>query len=373
MIPVNEPLIGETEERYVKECLTTGWLSSSGPFIEKFESEWATICGRKYGIAVCNGTVALQLAVRSLGLPPGSEIIMPSFTIISCALAAIYNDCVPVFVDCDPRTYTMKPSEVEVRITEKTAAIMPVHIYGHPAEMDPIMELARKNSLAVVEDAAEAHGAAYQTESGWQPCGSFGDVSIFSFYANKLVTTGEGGMIVTDDPQLAERARSLRNLSFSPTRRFLHDELGFNFRMTNVQAALGLAQAERFPEIVARKQRNARRYLELLDGIPGLLLPVERPWARSVYWMFAILLEGEAGVDSNHLATALQKAGVETRPFFVGLHEQPPLIDRQEIVIGPCPVTERISRRGLYLPSGLGLSDAEIVAVSEAVRSLFGS
>lgn len=369
MIPVNEPSIGERELEYVTDAVRTGWISSAGSYLERFESAWARECEREYGIAVSNGTVALQLAVACLRLPPGSEIVMPSFTIISCALAAIYNDCVPVLVDCDPKTYCLDVSQVEAKVTSRTKAIMPVHIYGHPVEMGPLLEIADRNGLALIEDAAEAHGARCSVSDRWRRCGSFGEISTFSFYGNKLVTTGEGGMIVTDDEALAERARSLRNLAFTP-RRFVHEELGFNFRMTNIQAALGLAQTERFDKIVEKKRWIAGRYAVHLRGIPSLRLPAEMGWARSIYWMYAVLLEEDAPLDAATFIERLREREVDTRPFFTGLHEQPILRERGMFGGERYPVTEDIGRRGLYLPSGLTLTEADIKKVSEVVHEV---
>jgi len=291
MIPVNNPLFGDTEVAYVNECIQTGWVSSSGRFIQEFEEKWARYCGRRYGIAVSNGTAALQVSVASLGLQPGDEVIMPTFTIISCPLSVIYNSGTPVLVDSDPRTWCLDVEQVKRKITPKTRAIMPVHIYGHPVNMDPLLELAEKHSLTIIEDAAEAHGAEYLSSHNtaqpcWRPCGSFGALSCFSFYANKLITTGEGGMVLTDDPQLAEKARSLRNLCFQSHRRFYHEELGFNYRLTNLQAALGLAQLGRMDEIVARKRWMGQEYTRKLKDINALQPQVVEPWARSVYWMY---------------------------------------------------------------------------------------
>lgn len=375
MIPVNEPLFGPEEENLVLEALRSGWISSTGPFVERFEAEWAERCDRRTGVAVANGTVALQLAVAASGLPKGSEIIMPTFTIVSCALAAIYNGCKPVFVDSDRDTWCMDVSLVEERITSRTAAVMPVHIYGHPVEMDPLLDLAAKKGLTVIEDAAEAHGAEYLTErsgvSRWRPCGSFGDVSTFSFYANKLVTTGEGGMVLTDREDIAAKAVSLRNLGFSADRRFLHREAAFNFRFTNLQAAIGVAQLTRFAQVVQKKRAIARTYLALLDDIPGLILPVERPWARSVYWMFGVVLDKAVPFDATELAARLRRLGVDTRPFFLGMHEQP-LFQESSKVRGSFPVAERLARRGLYIPSGLTLSDEQISYVAHSVRAALG-
>ncbi len=247
MIPVNEPLLLESDYAAVMEALRSGWISGAGPHIEAFESRWAAYCGRRQGIALANGTVALQVAVALLDLEPGDEVIMPTFTIISCALPVVLAGATPVLVDSDPRTWTMNVAQVRDKITPRTRAIMPVHIYGHPVDMDPLLELAERHGLQVIEDAAEAHGAEYRGRR----IGSFGASSCFSFYANKLLTTGEGGMLLVDNDALAERARRLRNLGFQPGRRFLHAELGFNFRLTNMQAALGLAQVDRMDDIVA--------------------------------------------------------------------------------------------------------------------------
>jgi perosamine synthetase len=375
MIPVNEPSLGERELAYVTECVRTGWVSSTGRFINEFEQRWASYCGRRYGIAVSNGTTALQVAVACLGLKPGDEVIMPSFTIISCALAVIYNGAVPVLVDSDPETWCMDVGEVERKLTRRTRAIMPVHIYGHPVDMDPILKLAEERRLQIVEDAAEAHGAEYLSRRetparDWRRCGSFGTLACFSFYANKLVTTGEGGMILTDDPKLAEKASSLRNLCFQADRRFYHEELGFNFRLTNLQAALGVAQIERIEEIVARKRWLGKEYTFRLRGIKGVQLPAEESWARSVYWMYGVVLSDELDMDAVLFALRLKERGIDTRPFFLGMHEQPVLRKRGLFHNEHYPVAERLARRGLYLPSGLSLTEKQLEAVCDAVREV---
>jgi perosamine synthetase len=375
MIPVNEPLLGERELQYVTECVRSGWVSSAGRFIEEFEERWAAYCGRRYGIAVTNGTAALQLAVACLDLKPGDEVIMPTFTIISCALAVTYNSGIPVLVDCDQRTWCMDIRQIEKKLTPRTRAIMPVHIYGHPVDMDPILKLAEKHGLAIVEDAAEAHGAKYFSERdtaspSWRTCGSFGTLSCFSFYANKLVTTGEGGMVLTDDSKLAEKARSLRNLCFQTNRRFYHNELGFNFRLTNIQAALGLAQLERIDEIVARKRWMGQEYNRRLAGLNCLQLPVEESWARNVYWMYGVVLSEETGIDATVFAERLKHLAIETRPFFLGLHEQPVFHQKELFLQERYPVAERIARQGLYLPSGLALTAEQISQVCEAVHEV---
>jgi perosamine synthetase len=357
------------------ECLRTGWISSAGTFIEDFEQRWAAYCGKQYGIAVSNGTAALQLAVACIGLKPGDEVILPAFTIISCVLAVIYNAGVPVLVDSDPRTWCMDVEQVKDKISRKTRAIMPVHIYGHPVDMDPLLNLAEQHGLAVIEDAAEAHGAEYlsrrnTTNSVWRRCGSFGDLSCFSFYANKLVTAGEGGMVLTNDSGLAEKARSLRNLCFQPDRRFYHKELGFNFRLTNLQAALGLAQLERIDQTVAKKRWMGQTYNRLLKDIDGLELPPEEPWARNVYWMYGVVLSEKLGMDASQFAQRLQQREIETRPFFLGMHEQPAFHKRGLFVGENYPVAERLARRGLYLPSGLALTEEQLMHVCEAVHEV---
>jgi perosamine synthetase len=375
MIPVNEPALAGRELEYVQECIRTGWVSSAGRFIEEFEAGWAGYCGMKHGIAVSNGTLAIQIALQALELQPGDEVIIPSFTIISCASGIVYAGGIPVLVDADPLTFAMDPAQVEARVTARTRAIMPVHLYGHPADLDPILDVARRHGLAVIEDAAEVHGAQYLSDRNgpapaWRRCGGFGDLSTFSFYANKLVTTGEGGMVLTNDAHLADRARSLRNLCFSPERRFYHTELGHNGRLTNLQAALGVAQLERIDDIVARKRWMGHAYTERLTGIARLQLPLEQPWARAVYWMYAVVLDESAGLDAREFARRLTAEGVETRPFFVGMHEQPALRDRGLFAGEHYPVTDRISRQGLYLPSGLALSEAQLDAVAAAVRKV---
>jgi perosamine synthetase len=375
MIPVNEPRLEGRELEYVTECLTTGWISSAGRFLGEFEEDWARYCDRRFGVAVCNGTVALQLAVAALNLDPGDEVIMPAFTIISCAMAVVYQGGIPVLVDADPQTWCMDASQVAARITPRTRAIMPVHIYGHPVEMDPLLDLAERHGLAIIEDAAEAHGAQYLSSRGsaqWRRCGSFGDLSCFSFYANKLVTSGEGGMVVTDDEALAKRLRLLRNLGFGSGRRFLHDELGFNFRMTNVQAAIGKAQVERIDDTVDQKRRIGQRYVEGLASLPGIRLQVERPWARSVWWMNGLVLDKQSSHTAASLAQALTALGVETRPFFLGMDRQPALRERGLFDGEDYPVTDELAEMGLYLPSGVGLTGEQQEAVIGAVRKVLG-
>ncbi len=367
-IPVSEPLLTEADYASVMGALKSGWISGAGPHVEAFESQWAAYCGRKHGVALANGTVALQVAVSLLDLQPGDEVIMPTFTIISCILPVVLAGATPVLVDSDSQSWTMNVEQVAARVTPRTRAIMPVHVYGHPVDMDPLLDLARRYHLAIVEDAAEAHGAEYRGRRA----GSFGTSSCFSFYANKLVTTGEGGMLLVDDDDLAAHARRLRNLGFQPGRRFLHAELGFNFRLTNLQAALGVTQIDRMDDIVERKRRLGQAYTDRLSEMAGLELQVQQPWARSVYWMYGVVVREETGLDAAELGRRLADKGVETRPFFLGMHEQPALRKRGLFEGESYPVAERIARQGLYLPSGLGLGEAEIDRVCQAVREVLG-
>lgn len=375
MIPVSEPVFGPREMELVTDCLRSGWISSAGNYITQFEQRWAEYCGRQFGVAVSNGTAALRAAVAALHLGPGDEVMVPTFTIISCAQAVIQAGAKPVWVDSDPDTWTIDVRRIGARITPRTKAIMPVHIYGHPADMDPLLALARERGLTIIEDAAEAHGAEYLTHRDparpvWRRCGSFGEVSCFSFYANKLITTGEGGMVLTDDPEIAERLRRFRNLGFQPGRRFVHETLGDNLRMTNIQAALGVAQLERVDQVVARKREIGRRYTEALRGVRGLQLPVEREWARGVYWMYGVVVDEKTGMTGADLAASLHQRGVETRPFFLGMHEQPVMRRLGLAEPNVHPVATRLARQGLYFPSGVGLTDDELHQVCTTVKEV---
>lgn len=368
-IPVNEPLLNGHEADYVAECVATGWVSSAGRFVDAFEAGWAAYCGRRHGVAVANGSVALVAAAEALGLGPGDEVLVPTFTIVSCVQAITATGATPVLVDADPATWTMDVAQADARLTPRTRAVMPVHIYGHPVDMDAVTALAERHGLAVLEDAAEAHGAEARVGGAWRRCGSFGDLSTFSFYANKILTTGEGGMVLTDDDALAERLRRLRNLGFGPPRRFYHETLGHNFRLTNLQAALGVAQLERVDDALAHKRWMGRAYTERLAGLP-LELPVERPWARHVYWMYGVVLPDDVPLDADAFAAALDARGVETRPFFLGMHEQPAFHARGLFAGERYPVAERLARRGLYLPSGAALTPVQLDRVADAVRDV---
>jgi perosamine synthetase len=366
-IPVNEPLLDGNEKKYLAECIDTAWISSEGPFVQRLEEGLASRVGRKFGIGVCNGSVALEVAVAALKLGPGDEVILPTFTIISCATAIVRAGATPVVVDSDPLTWNMDVNQVAEKITSRTKAIMVVHIYGLPVDMDPILDLAEKNGLKVIEDAAEEIG---QTYNG-RPCGSFGDISTFSFYPNKHITTGEGGMVLTNDPALAERCRSLRNLCFQK-KRFVHEALGWNFRMSNIQAALGVAQLERLDQFVRRKRELGRRYTELLQGIIGLQLPLAAMnYANNIYWVYGVVLKDEMPCDAEEAMKRLASKGVGTRPFFWPMHQQPIFRNLGLFANESCPVAERLAKRGFYLPSGLKLTAAQMDRAAAGLAGIF--
>lgn len=373
-IPVSEPRISAADIAAVTEALDSGWISSAGPFLDEFERSWSAYCGRAHGIAVSSGTTALELAIEALDLAPGDEVILPTFTIISCALAVVRAGATPVLVDADPDTWCLDATQVAERITSRTRAIMPVHIYGHPCDMDPLLDIADTHGLTIVEDAAEAHGAEYLSRrdgrSEWRRCGSFGAASVFSFYANKLITTGEGGMVVTDDDALAARLRSQRNLGFRSNRRFYHTELGHQYRLTNLQAALAVPQIARIEELLMRKRWIGAAYTERLREVASLQLPVEQPWARSTYWMYGVVLTGDTCIDALEFAARLAARGIETRPFFLGMHGQPALLERGLFAGERYPVADCLARRGLYLPSGLGLTEIQLERVCDVVKEI---
>lgn len=356
MIPVSQPLLDGRENDYLAECIASGWVSSDGPFVEKFEESFASYINVRHGITVSNGTAALEAAFFAVGLETGDEVIMPSFTIISCAIAVMRFGAKPILVDIESDTWNIDTKLIETKITSRTKAILAVHMYGHPCDLDPILNLARRYKLKVIEDASQVHGATYKGKM----CGSIGDISTFSFYANKIITTGEGGMVMTSNDALAERVRSYRNLCFRTERRFLHTEVGNNLRMSNLQAALGLAQLERIDQFIKTKRENGARYLSGLSGIKGIKTQVEMSWAQMVFWMYSIELEEETGLDAKKVMETLGKVGVGTRPFFLGLHEQPVLRNKGWYSNEEFPVTERASRQGLYLPSSLNLTINEI-------------
>jgi perosamine synthetase len=366
-IPVNEPLLTGNEKKYLNECIDSGWISSEGPFVKKFEEEFSARVGRKYGIAVCNGTAAIDAAIEACGIGPGDEIILPTFTIISCVNQILRSGATPVFVDSMADTWNMDVSTLEEKITPRTKAIMVVHIYGLPVDMDEVIRLSEKHGLIIIEDAAEAHGQTYRG----RPCGSFGQLSIFSFYPNKHITTGEGGMIVTNDERLAEECSSLRNLAFVPDRRFVHDRLGWNLRMTNMQAAVGVAQLERLDEFVKIKRSMGKKYDELLSDIKSIQKPLKKTdYAENIYWVYGIVIDEDTGHTARSMERALAQVGIGTRPFFYPLHCQP-VIQKMGLASSEIfPVAERMYQQGLYLPSGLALSAGQMERVADCLNVL---
>lgn len=356
MIPVFTPSIGEEELRNVSEAIKSGWVSSKGKYIEEFEKRFAKYCGCRYGVAVSNGTVALHLALVVLGVKKGDEVIVPNFTMIAPVLAVVYTGAKPVFVDADSETYCVDVNKIEEKINFKTKAVIPVHIYGHPCNMDEINEIAKKHKLFVVEDAAEAHGAEYKGKK----CGSLGDIGCFSFYANKLITTGEGGMLVTDNKEIYEKARSLRDLAFGKENRFLHEEIGFNYRMTNIQAAIGLGQLEKINLFLEKKRKNAQLYNLLLKDIRGVITPIEKPYVKNSYWMYGIRFSDEFGMTKEDIKKELFERGVDNRDFFTGMNEQPVFRKMSLQINEEFPISKKLSEQGIYLPSGLDLKEQDI-------------
>ena len=365
IIPVCEPTLGGNEMKYVQQAIETNWISSAGRFIRDFEARFAEICGVKYGIACANGTVAMHLAMATLGLEPGDEVIIPTFTMIATANAVTYCGAKPVLADMEPGYWQMDLNHVEAKITPRTKAIVPVHIYGHPTDMDPLMALAEKHGLMVIEDAAEAHGAEYKGRR----TGGLGHAAGFSFYGNKIITTGEGGMVTTNNRELAQLAWNLRDHAFSHERHFWHKFVGFNYRMTNLQAAVGLAQVEQLDGFVAARRRNAAEYNRRLHGIPGIRTPAEAPWAKNVYWMYGIMVdEAEYGMNRDALRRVLADHGIETRTFFIPMHCQP--VYWQQFKGERYPVAEDLCKRGFYLPSASSLSIDEIEYVTDVIRNV---
>ena len=368
-IAVNSVSFAGNEGKYLQECIDTGWISSEGPFVEKFEKAFASYVGRAYGISCSNGSAALDIAVLAAGIKEGDEVIIPTFTIISPALSIIRAGAIPVVVDSDPITWNMNPADVEARITSNTKAIIIVHIYGLPVDVDPILAIAKKHNLKVIEDAAEMHGQTYNGKN----CGSFGDISIFSFYANKLITTGEGGMILCDDIKLDRHCRKLRNLAFEADGpRFIHYELGYNYRITNVQAAIGLAQLEQVDAFLEKKLAIGKYYNDNLDFLEsyGYQLPLrETAYASNVYWVFGIVAPSEK--EKQSLLQHLSKHMIGSRPFFWCMHEQPLLIKKEFFKNGSHPVAERLARNGFYIPSGRALEQEELETVVKVVKDFF--
>jgi perosamine synthetase len=368
LIPVAAPVIGEREIAYVTDAVRSGWVSSLGPYVERFESAFATFVGCRHAVAVSNGTVGLHLALHALGVGPGDEVVVPDLTFVATAHAVLQTGAEPVFVDVLPDTWCLDPEAVERAITSRTKAIVPVHLYGHPADMQAINAIAARHALAVVEDAAEAHGA----EIDGRRVGSFGTTGVFSFYGNKLITTGEGGMVTTDDDALAHRLRYLKDHGMSASNRYYHDELAFNYRMTNLQAALGVAQLEQVDAFIDKKREIRRWYCEALGEGDDLQVSSESAGCKSVYWLFSVVLQERLPISRQEFGRRLVEKEVDWRPFFVPLNRLPHLLrfrtagrDDQA-----CPTADRLGDRGLNLPSGCTLDQPTVRRVAAVVNDL---
>ncbi|MBA3243062.1 MAG: DegT/DnrJ/EryC1/StrS family aminotransferase [Acidobacteria bacterium] len=362
LIPVAAPVLAGREKEYVADCMESGWISSGGKYVELFETAFAEFCGVRHAIACCNGTVALHLALVALGVGPGDEVLVPTLTFVATANAVTYCGARPVFVDSEPETWNLDPAQVEAKITPRTKGIIAVHLYGHPAEMDVLRSIAGRHGLFLLEDAAEAHGALYKGRRA----GSLGDAAAFSFYANKIIATGEGGMVVTNDDALAARMRLLRGQGMDPERRYWFPVVGYNYRMMNIPAAIGLAQVEQAEWHITRRREVAETYLRLLRDAPSLRRQAKREWARHAYWMFTVILGDEMAVSRDALMARLQEQGIETRPVFFPVHLLPPY--REASRGEQFPVAEELARRGLSLPTWAGLSTDDLSYVCERLR-----
>lgn len=357
-VPVASPMIGEMEIEFVTDAVRSTWVSSLGAYIDRFEREFAAFVGVPHAVAVSNGTTGLHLALHSLGIGPGDEVIIPDLTFVATAHAVLQTGAQPVFVDAEPDTWCMDPAAVARAVTPNTKAVIPVHLFGHPVDMPAIQGIADQHDLILVEDAAEAHGA----EVHGRRVGSLSRAGVFSFYGNKIITTGEGGMITTADEALAGRLRYLRDHGMSTTRRYYHDELAFNYRITNLQAALGVAQMLRIEEFIAKKRMISQWYRESLSDVPGIQFHMERPWARNVYWLACIVLSEDFPLSRDALCEALRQAGVDTRPFFVPMHELPHLAGFRQIGRDndACLHATRLGQQGVNLPSSCNLDEATV-------------
>jgi perosamine synthetase len=361
MIPIYEPVLGDVELEYAQNCIRSGWISSLGEYIPRFENEFAAFCGCKYGVTTSNGTTALHLALLTLNIGPGDEVIVPSLTFIATANAIVYTGATPVFADSEKNSWNIDPSDIKTKITPRTRAIMVVHLYGHPADMDPILKLAKEYNLFVIEDAAEAHGALYNGRR----VGSMGTIGCFSFYGNKIITTGEGGMCLTDDPNLMEKMRAIRDHGMSPTKRYWHPIIGYNYRITNIQAAIGVAQMTRIGAIIKRKREIAHLYNDLLRGTQGIVLPPEMPNCTNVYWMYSILVDDGFGMNRDQVIEELKRNEIDSRPFFYPIHIQPPYTKGLRL-----PVSEELGQQGINLPSAATLTNSQVKKVVEILLQI---
>jgi perosamine synthetase len=370
MITVNKPLLLGNEKKYLLNCIKTGWISSEGPYVKKFEKKFASFINRKFSATVSNGSVALEIALRALKLKKGSEVILPTFTIISCCNAIINAGLKPVLVDCSRTTWNMDVEEVQKKITKNTSAIMIVHIYGITTDVSKILNLAKLKKLKVIEDASEMHGQKYKSKL----CGSFGDVSTFSFYVNKHITTGEGGMILTDNNKIYEEVLKLKNLYFGKgINRFKHNEIGWNQRFTNIQAAIGLAQLERINQIIKKKIFIGKYYTKKLSILSDKLeLPLASiEYCNNIYWVYGLVIKEHIKTNANSIINILRKKNIECRPFFYPMHLQPVYRKMKIFKKLNYPVSEIISSKGFYIPSGLGITQKEQDKVINTLLKVF--
>lgn len=366
VIPISSPTFGGNEERYVLECLRSGWISSKGEFVDRFESAFAALCGARHAVSCCNGTVALHAAMLGLGIGAGDEVIVPTLTFIASANTVVHCGATPVFVDSEPEGWNLDPRAVEAAITPRTRAIMAVHLYGQPADMAALRRIATRHRLLLIEDAAEAHGA---TIDG-RRVGTFGDVAAFSFYGNKIVTCGEGGMVVTDDAALADRVRMLKGQGQDFQQRWRFPVIGYNYRMTNVQAAIGLAQLERFAWHLERREQVLRWYRERLRGVAAVRAQSAFPGSAPVPWLFSVVLEPGVAMARDPLMQRLAADGIETRPVFPPVHAQPCYEARAH---GAFPVAENLGQRGLSLPTWSGLTEGDVTRVCQSLTRHLGA
>ena len=363
--PVMQPLLDGNELSYVSECIKTGWISSQGAYVKQFENEFAKFCSATYPVAVSNGTVALHLALVALGIGEGDEVIVPNLTFAASINSVIYAGAIPILVDIDRTTWTISCEEIRKNITKKTKAIMPVHLYGHPCHMDEIMEIANEHKLLIIEDAAEAIGSKYKGRH----VGSFGDAATFSFFGNKTITTGEGGMVFFKDKSVYEKAVVLRDHGMSKEKKYWHDMVGFNYRMTNLQAAIGCAQLERISYFVNVKRELAKRYNEILLELKTIELPPEEKWAECGFWLYTALVKDKSYISRDELIHKLLKNGIESRPVFYPLSEMPPYVeyagDRN------FENSTYISRNGISFPSYVNISKEEIENIVASLKRIF--
>ena len=365
MIPVCVPTLNGNELKYITECIETNWISAKGEFVERFQDGFSDFCNTEYGIAVCNGTVAIHLALLALGLSEGDEVIVPSLTTVATINPVVYCGAKPVFVDSEPDTWNIDSKKIEEKITPHTKAILVVHLYGHPCDMDPIMKISDEYGIPIIEDAAEAHGAMYKNRI----VGGIGHIGCFSFYANKIITTGEGGMVVTNNPEYAEKMKSLKDLAYGVgVNRFVHSDIGYNYRMTNMQAAIGLAQLEKIEDYIKARRKVAETYNCFLKNFGKIELPPEKEWAKNVYWMYTILVKKNAKISRDELIIKLKEKGIDTRPAFHPAHLQP--IYSNFVREEKLPISEDIGARGINLPSSNSLNDEDIKYITDSIKKV---